>query len=201
MAITTFAELQTAIANWLVRDDLTAVIPDFIRLFEVRVNRTLRVRQMETIATLSPTGGLAALPADFLEWKYLTYTGTTAVNLEYVTPAVMTQMYPDTPADIPAVFTINANGIQVMPTTSDSLTLGYYASIAALSDSNTSNWLLAAYPDAYLFGSLVEGNAYVMEPDAGALWKQRADEVMSEILRLDSYTRGPASVRSYGPTP
>ena len=32
MAITTYAELQAAAANWLVRADLTARIPEFIAL-------------------------------------------------------------------------------------------------------------------------------------------------------------------------
>ena len=30
MAITTYSELKTAVGNWLNRDDLTSVIPDFI---------------------------------------------------------------------------------------------------------------------------------------------------------------------------
>ena len=59
MAITTYAELQTAIANWLARDDLTTYLPDFITLFEAAANRRLRVRQMETTATLTPSSGSA----------------------------------------------------------------------------------------------------------------------------------------------
>jgi hypothetical protein len=52
MAITTFAELKTAIASWLDRSDLTSTIPDFITLFESVANRRLRVRQMEKTITL-----------------------------------------------------------------------------------------------------------------------------------------------------
>ena len=32
MAISTYAELKTAIASWLDREDLTDIIPDFIAL-------------------------------------------------------------------------------------------------------------------------------------------------------------------------
>ena len=47
MAISNYSELQTAVANWLDRDDLTARIPEFIALAEARFNRVLRLRSME----------------------------------------------------------------------------------------------------------------------------------------------------------
>ena len=68
MAIGTFAELKTAIANWLDRDDLTARVPEFIALSEARINRALDVRQMETVKLLSMINGVKryALPSDYL---------------------------------------------------------------------------------------------------------------------------------------
>ena len=42
MAISTYAELKTSIANWLDRSDLTDVIPDFIALAETRHKRDFR---------------------------------------------------------------------------------------------------------------------------------------------------------------
>ena len=51
MAIGTYAELQTAVANWLDRGDLTDRIQEFIDLAEARINRNLRLRLMETTAT------------------------------------------------------------------------------------------------------------------------------------------------------
>ena len=46
MSITTYSELKTAIANWLNRDDLTAVIPDFVSLVVADLNRKLRHYKM-----------------------------------------------------------------------------------------------------------------------------------------------------------
>ena len=54
MAISTFAELKTAAANWLDRSDLTDRIPEFIALAEARFNRVLRIRDMETVSTAIP---------------------------------------------------------------------------------------------------------------------------------------------------
>jgi hypothetical protein len=75
MAIGTFAELQTAIANWLDRDDLTARIPEFIALSEARINRALNVRQMETVKLLSLINGTKryALPDDYLGMRGFKY--------------------------------------------------------------------------------------------------------------------------------
>ena len=35
MSLTTYTELKASIADWLLRDDLTAVIPDFIALYSI----------------------------------------------------------------------------------------------------------------------------------------------------------------------
>lgn len=38
MAITTYAELQTAVGNWLHRSDVSTIIPDLIALGEAHLN-------------------------------------------------------------------------------------------------------------------------------------------------------------------
>ena len=59
MAIGTYAELQTAVANWLDRDDLTARIPEFIALAEAKMNSNLRISLMENVSTaLIMSGGV-----------------------------------------------------------------------------------------------------------------------------------------------
>ena len=51
MAITTYSELKTSIANWLNRDDLTTQIPDFISLAEENASLLVRHWRMENRAT------------------------------------------------------------------------------------------------------------------------------------------------------
>ena len=65
MAITTYAELQTAVASWLDRDDRTSEIPDFITLAEATFNYgeeepyfpPLRTRWQETSTDLTMSSG------------------------------------------------------------------------------------------------------------------------------------------------
>ena len=42
MGITSYSTLKSAIADWLLRDDLTAVIPSFISLAEADISRKMR---------------------------------------------------------------------------------------------------------------------------------------------------------------
>jgi hypothetical protein len=55
MAISTYAELQTAVANWLDRDDLTARIPEFITLAEAKIRRVARVEYGFTAVSTDDT--------------------------------------------------------------------------------------------------------------------------------------------------
>src|SRR5438309_677990 len=106
MSITTYSELQTALASWLGHGLFTATIPDFITLFEAAANRRLRVRQQEATAMLTPSSGVAMLPADYLAWRRVTWTGAARVELDYVEPSWLQAAYPASPARTPTVFTI-----------------------------------------------------------------------------------------------
>jgi len=74
MPITNYSELKTAVENWLDHTLFTTRVPDFIALFEATANRRLRMRQQETSATLTPSSGAVALPADYLAWRRVTWT-------------------------------------------------------------------------------------------------------------------------------
>jgi hypothetical protein len=181
MTIATYADLQTAVANWLARSDLAANIPDFIMIFEAVANRRLRVRQQESAATLTPSSGVATLPADYLTWRRVTWTGST-----------------NRP---PRLFTIEGATLTVAPSNDTALTFDYFQKVPALASGNPANWLLAAYPDLYLFGALAEAHGFVKDTESLTLWASRRNELFDEIERLDAKTRGPAGIRVMGATP
>jgi hypothetical protein len=201
MPIQTYSDLQAAIASWLARSDLAANIPDFIMLFEALANRRLRVRQMEAVATLAPTSGAAALPADYLTWRRVSWTGATPRELEYVHPSYLRARYPTAPAGTPRLFSIEGATLTVRPSSDTALAFDYFQKIPALADGNPSNWLLAAYPDLYLFGALAEAHGFVKDAESLALWAARRNELFDEIEKLDAKTRAPAAVRVMGATP
>jgi len=201
MSITSYAELQTAVQTWLDRSDLSANAADFIMLFESMANRRLRVRQMLTLATLTPANGDASLPADYLEWKRVTWTGSVRRELEYVEPDYLQAAYPASPSDVPTLFTIEGGTLKVRPIDPTPLEILYYQKISPLSNASPVNWLLAAHPDAYLAGALAEAVIFTENGDAAQLWLARRDAALAEIERLSQASRGQAAVRSRGPTP
>ena len=75
MALSTFSELKTEIANYVDRSDLTDQIPTFIKLAEARINRLLRVRIMESVKINSLVSGVKRypLPSDYLQLRTIQY--------------------------------------------------------------------------------------------------------------------------------
>lgn len=197
MALSTYSDLKSAIADWLARDDITdARLTDFVTLFEAVANRRLRVRQMETTTSLTPSSGSASLPSDYLQWRRVTSEQSTPVTLEYAAPEWLRSAYPTTDSGTPKYFTIEGSSIVIRPADTTSLTLHYYEKIDALS--GTVNWLYSAHPDLYLFGSLVEARMFTQDAERAALWKARRDELFEEIERLSNKSRGAGSVRPAG---
>ena len=207
MPIQTYADLQAAVADWLARADLSVRIPDFVMLFETVANRRLRVREQEAMVTLAPAGGIATLPADYLAWRRVTWTGSAPRELEYVHPSYLHALFPTLPPGSPRYFAIENGILTLGPADDTALTFDYFQKIpalAALAAQNPpagANWLIAAHPDVYLFGALAEAYAYAKDPDNMTLWGGRRDAIFDEIERLDAKTRAPAAVRVMGPTP
>lgn len=198
MSLATYSDLQTSIANFLARDDLTPYIPDFITLFECAAARKLKVRLQESTATITPTSGVATIPSDFLGYRRVTWTGRPIHELNYVAPPIFTR-YLNHPAGIPSVFTIEGINLRVAPSDDTSLTFDYFQRTPALSAGL--NWLYTNHPDAYLFGSLAEANAFNKAVDPAGLWKARRDEVFQEIAMLDFNERQGMAMRVMGCTP
>jgi hypothetical protein len=200
MSFSSYGDLKAAIADQLARGDLTDQIPDFIRLFEAAAARKLRIRPMETQATLSTTNGEASLPADFLSWRNVVWAGSKKIVLSYENPAYLTTRFPTEPAGTPERFTIIGGTIKVLPydDTSD-IEFDYYAKNAALD--TALNSLYSNHPDVYFFGSLVEAYTFVKDYDQAQIWKARRDEVFNEISTLNFRENGSMQVRIMGPTP
>lgn len=191
MAITTYAELQTAVTNWLNRSNLSARVPEFISMAEATIGRRLRTQDMLSIDTGTISEGMD-LPSDFRRVKsfYVTVGGNN-VELKYMAPAELFGTYGASGTGTPTHYSIMNSDIYFGRQTDSAYAyqMVYYASLAALSDSNTSNWLLTKHPDVYLFGALTMAEPYVKNDPRFALWKQQFEQAIEEINLEDIQDR------------
>lgn len=194
-----YSQLQTDVANWLDRSDLTSRIPDFITLAETRIGRRLRVRGVEardtSITTASGTE-YYTLPTDFLSARNVQLNTNPVRRLKYFTPEQLDYEYPSTSVGATKAFTIIGEQIQLkpVPNSANTLEIAYFKKLAALSDSNTTNWLTSNAPDLLLYGALIEAEAYLVDDPRIGIWKSAFDEAMKEFNDRDDMGRHSGSV-------
>lgn len=177
MAFATYSDLQSTIASWLNRTDLTSAIPDFITLAEARFNRELRTLQMVKRATANTEDEFVAVPADWLEAKDLSIAD---LPLSYITPEKLGEWKYVNVTGKTRYYTIVGGSFELFPAPTSDVTveMAYYAKIPALSVSNTSNWLLAKAPDLYLYGSLQQAAPYIMDDERLPLWAANSTAII-----------------------
>jgi hypothetical protein len=213
MAITTYTELRTAVANWLARDDLSDRIPEFIALAEAKFNRELRHPRMEkrsytSVDTDTNEPEFITLPSNFQTMRRIRLSGVTGKpGLEYVT-ATQAETLRYGLANVtaqPAYYTIIDDEIELIPTPGQEyeLEMVYRANIPALA-SNSTNWLLTLAPDAYLYGALLEAAPYMKDDGRISVWALGFSNAIDSLNRLGaevSFASGPSAVVLENPAP
>lgn len=190
MALASYNDLKSSIADWLNRDDLTAVIPDFITMAEAQLERRLPVERMVKRSTATIDTPFSAVPSDFVSAKSLVLTSTAPVQpLEFLSEDELdAKKYVYRSSGKPLYFTVVGTQFEVLPAPDGEYTaeLTYVGTLPKLSDSNPSNWILARHPDVYLYGSLMQAAPYLRDDDRVSLWAQLYAQVVEEMLVQDS---------------
>jgi len=193
MAISNYSELQTAVANWLDRDDLSARIPEFISLAEARFNRLLRLRSMESKQTASTVGGQRNynLPASYIQMRNFQLNTSPITTLSYVTPEIYDRLWGGSTGGIPKFYTIVADEISLGPIPGSVITMEmlFYRRFDNLSASTTTNWLLTYAPDIYLYASMLEAEPFIMNDERVPLWATALEKAISDMQEQDNKDR------------
>lgn len=175
MTITNYATLQTAIADFLNRQDLAATVPTFIRLAEARIDRELRHWRQERRSNAMIDVQYSAIPDDYLRPIRLQILDAETSEIAPISTAQMLQLRGDRSdrAGRPTHYALTAGSLEVYPTPDAAYTTSmvYYGRIPALSDANTTNWLLSEAPDVYLYGSLLHSAPYLKDDQRAAIWE------------------------------
>ena len=207
--ISNYTDLRSEIVNWLFdRSDIQSKTPQFIELAENVFNhgntnfKPLRVREMEAEDQLTLTDSKADLPADYLGWRSASVGKSPIYELEFVTPTWANKNYPWRGAGYPQFFTVSENQIEVIFPTTSTLYLKYYQRIPALNDTDTTNWLLQKYPNAYLFAAASFGAGYLGDRERQAELTEMALGALQGLHTDDKSQRwSKAAIALAGPVP
>ena len=181
----TYAELKTAIANYLNRSDLTSDLDTFIDNVEAELNRRLRTKDMIKRATATADSQYLTVPTDWIE----------AINVE-ITSNDFSPLFQQSIESLdvyrksnnnstgqPVYFAMVDDSIELAPTpdVEYTLQLTYYAKISALSDTNTSNFVSVSHPDVYLYGALKHASIFLMEDERIPMFTQQFEKALEEM--------------------
>ena len=203
----TYAELKTAIANYLNRSDLTSDLDTFIDNVEAELNRRLRTKDMIKRATATADSQYLTVPTDWIE----------AINVE-ITSNDFSPLFQQSIESLdvyrksnnnsvgqPVYFAMVDDSIELAPTpdVEYTLQLTYYAKISALSDTNTSNFVSVSHPDVYLYGALKHASIFLMEDERIPMFTQQFEKALEEMrLEQEKAAFGKGSLmmrrRTYG---
>jgi hypothetical protein len=192
VALDTYANLQSEVASYLGRSDLTDKIKTFIALAEKRFNRELRLRIMEvldnSLVTVAGTQ-YVALPPSFLEMRQVTINGSPPTPLAYITPDRFAIQAGE--SGRPSFYSIVGDKLYFAPVPDGvhSISLTYYSAITPLSDAAPTNSLLTNHPDIYLYGALVESGPYTRTTAPLAAWVEYLTKAIDGAGQADQRAR------------
>jgi hypothetical protein len=162
-----YATLKASIRSWINAPEIEQELTTFITNTEAKMNRALseaNIPGKTTRATATMDEEYETLPPYLSRLISLTIDGDKVQN---VTPESLESMRTlnGTSTGQPEWCAVVGGELRLYPVPDEAYDaeMVYEINIPALSDSNTTNWLLDAYPDAYLYGSLTQAGIFLSD--------------------------------------
>jgi hypothetical protein len=191
MALMTYDDLKTAVADWLERSDLTGRASDFITLAEARLNRELRLAVMESEVTLTAATGARtlALPEDCREalglWRE---DGVVRAPMRYRPAGLLASIEL---AGRPDYWTLHGGQIAFeRPCAAETGFILRQLGRLALSAASPTNAVLAEHPDLYLFAALAEACPYLRDGEMAGHFNARFEMALAQARAADARRHG-----------
>ncbi len=189
--------LKASVADFLNRGDLVSAIPDFITLAEAQMTRRFagRARQglpvprrliVRADTAIAVGTEYVPAPADFHGPIEFVLAGD--VVLDYLDSTNLAQEKQRAwVTGSPRWYALVGGELQLYPVADQDYAgeLTYIARVPALSAANGSNWILTDYPDAYLYGALVQSAPYLKDDSRATTWGTLFTAALDDICNAD----------------
>jgi len=194
MALATYSDLKTAVADRIDRSDVASYTPDAITIAEARINRWLRQYDLVGATSLNLVSGTPGydLPTDFQTVKYVKVSdGSLSYPIDAV-PAASGQEF--NVVGFPRYWGIDQGQLVVYPTPDAAYTaqITYYAKPDVLSDSNTTNWVLTNAPDVLLYASLREIADHIQDAGRVKWYEGLYQEAKESVILANEMAKWPS---------
>ena len=189
MALNNYSNLQTSIANFLARDDLTTEIVDFIALTEADFNRRLRIRAMENSSSFTIDSETETLPTGFLQARSFVIPTNPKTALQFMTPFHQAETQGSSETGKPRAYSIEGTNFRFSPPpdATYTATLVFYKAFDALSVSVATNHILTNHPDVYLYGALYFASTFIRGMDGQTVgqFKAQYESALQQVEMAD----------------
>lgn len=183
MAISTYNDLASTVKTWCARSDssFSAQIETFVALHELRMYNgsdeqggpleceALAAPEAELLTTVTFVTGVAPMPADASTVRTLGRPGD-MIGFDYMSPRAFDIFDANQNGGDVLAYTIKGQNIYVTPSYDGVFNLLYYQMQPAISSSNPTNILLAAYPLLYFAGVMHEAFSFMQDTDKAMAW-------------------------------
>lgn len=192
MALSTYTELKAAVQTELDVSSLTdGMLVDAIKRCESRLNRRLRLREMEQLTTDTLSAGTTtiSLPAGYLELfsvqaKLSSEADANYVDCQYVAPELAERYY-----DKRLLRYTLRDELEFFPVPTSDYTVRLHWLKAWNLATDSSNWLLTNHPDAYFYGTLMECERTLRNDDRSLMWRAELEAVIEYLNALSERGR------------
>ena len=186
MSLASYSDLQSAVANWTHRADLTSVIPDLITLAETKILRDLRTREMETaFSSTMAADGTLAIWSNYIDLKEAYISASPIRFLERKNARFIREKYAlASVVSTPRFIAREGTNFIFGPYPDSQYTVNgiFYKNRGPLS-TNTTHAIFTNNPDVYLFGTLLETVPYLKDEKRVPIWEQKYQSALEHANR------------------
>lgn len=191
----TYAELQTAVASYLARGNLTSQIPGFITRGENYLNAKLKLLAMESLETVTLATGLNFIDFGSMSTKVrevkqvFCAEGTGFREVVKVDPLKLASLK-TTETRKPGYWNAESGEYIYFDAYADQDYTLRPLIVAGFDIATSTNWLSSNHEEAYLYASLAQAEPFIKNDARVALWKSLLTEAITDINAEDRARRG-----------
>lgn len=209
MSITDYETLKSTAQAFAARSDTTfaARFPVFVSMAEDRLyygagtpgaadyTPALRSSTMELTTAITAASGEATLPADYLEARSIAVEDQ-RTGIEYMPPERWDIYNVNSSAtSTPVYYTVKGTSLWLTPSYSGDVNLSYYRSFDRITPTNTSEALIEAHGNLYLYLVLFEAFAFMEDVELSMAYLMRARSAIEGVNSNASLRRFPGPLR------